>query len=469
MSRGRVEYINQTNFVPNPEKVLIISPPRDVYENDPLSNREACLTDEGLIDGFAEYNTNIPKEWRFSTAQKDYGFAFLEANVVGPTYLHYSYDKTITEHLESGKYEVLAISALTWTLPWALDLARKAKSKYGFKEVWLGSYAVMTDEPQIKEVFDRLFWGYSEDELNKAIGKGPILKDDIRHPDLTTRASWLGRTTKVGHLLFRRGCSNKCTYCADPAFVPGGDHPLSIEAIERILDYYIENGIRSVYISNQDTNLFDSVGSKVLKAITQRGLSFGMLTSFHSLAFCGEDGIKELRDRGLTFLLIGLETLNDTNIEKTKRRANHDFMVRTLSLLRKLNVSVTTTYMICFEDDTEESIREAKKKIIDLGVTVSLFNITMPLPGTPMYWSYKQQGIITDWNWTHWTGNYLVWKHPCISPEKAKELLMEIRYEVNVPDTNPTLKCQWERSLKKQSTSSLLIQPEMDMRTHIIL
>uniref|UniRef100_UPI003F5B85D4 B12-binding domain-containing radical SAM protein n=1 Tax=Dehalococcoides sp. HCBD TaxID=3440628 RepID=UPI003F5B85D4 len=386
MSKGRVVYLKETNFIPNPKKVLITTAPRDVYEKDPLHSPLPVFTDDGYLNGFAEYTTNIPEEWMFSTAQKDYGFSFLEDNVIGPTYLQYPYNKTIIEHLESGRYEVLGISAFTWTLPWAIDLARKAKKEYGIREVWLGSYAVMTDEPQMNEVFDRLFWGYSEDKLNQAVGLGPLLTDHIKHPDLTTRASWLGRTTKTGHMLFKRGCTNRCTYCADPVFEPGGDYPLSIESIESILDYYKWKGIRSVYISNQETNLLNSFGREVLNAIKKRGLNFGMLTSFHALSYCGEDGIKLLRDSGLTFLLVGLESLNDKNIEKTKRRARHDFMIRTLSLLRELNISVTSTYMICFEDDTEESIREAKKRILDLGIVVALFNITMPLPGTPMYW-----------------------------------------------------------------------------------
>lgn len=447
MSKGRVVYVKETNYVPAPEKVLITTAPRDVYKDDPLHDRLPVLTEDGFLDGFAEYTTDIPDEWKFSTRQKDYGFSFLEANVIGPTYLHYPLAETIIDHLERGDYEVLCISAFTWTLPWALELARVAKLKYGIKEAWLGGYAVMTDEPQIYQVFDRLFWGYCENLLSQSIGLKSISAEEIKHPDLITKASWLGRKTRTGHLLFRRGCPNRCTYCADPVFEPGGDYPLSIDSVERILDFYKWNGIRSVYISNQETHMFNSFGKEVMSAIKKRNMNFGMLTSFQALAFCGEDGIKELRDNGLSFLLVGLESLNDKNLEKTKRKARQEFMERTLSLLRKLNIAVTSTYMICFEDDTEESIREAKKRIIDLGVTVSLFNITVPLPGTPLYHSYKEKGLIHDWNWSHWTGNYLVWKHPAISPEKARELLAEMRSEVNHPQHNPALMGQWERNM----------------------
>ncbi|MBS3902404.1 MAG: radical SAM protein [Dethiobacter sp.] len=438
MPNGKVQYIRNTGFVPQPEKVLVTTAPRDVYEHDGsgLYKRLPVLTADGFEDGFAEYTTNIPDGWKFSTRQKDYGYAFLESNIIGPTYLHYPLSETIAKHLENCRYDVLCISAFTWTLPWALELARKAKSEYKIKEVWLGGYAVMTDEPQIYEVFDRLFWGYCESIFNESIGLGQISASGIKHPDLTTRASWLGRDTTVGHLLFRRGCPNRCTYCADPAFAPGGDESLSLAAVEEILDYYKSNAIKTVYISNQDTNLLSGFGREVLEAIKKRKMNFGMLTSFQALSLSGENGIRELRDNGLTFLLVGLESLNDINLEKTKRRSRQIIMEKTLGLLRQLDIIATSTYMICFEDDSEASIREAKRRIIDLGLAVCLFNITVPLPGTPMYYEYKEKGLISDWNWSRWTGNYLVWKHPVISTEKAQELLAEIRSEVNHPAYN---------------------------------
>ncbi|MCG8401007.1 MAG: radical SAM protein [Firmicutes bacterium] len=448
MPKGQVVKLSSSSYVPEPDRVLITTAPRDIYEGSHDHKKLPVFTNDGFLDGFAEYTTDIPDIWKFHTRQRDYGFAFLEANVPGPTFLHYPFNETIIDHLESGQYDVLCISAFTWTLPWALGLARMAKSEYGIKEVWLGGYAVMTDEPLIKKVFDRLFWGYCESLLRQSIGISPTSNEEIKHPNLITEASWLGRNTKTGHLIFRRGCPNSCTYCADPVFQPGGDYPLSINAINQILDFYKWEGIRSVYVSNQETHMLNAFGKEVLYAIKSRGLNFGMLTSFKALAFRGEDGMKELRDSGLSFLLIGLESLSDKNLEKAKRKASQELMEKTLNLLRKLNISVTSTYMICFEDDTEESIRQSKKRIIDLGITVSLFNITVPLPGTPLYYSYKEKGFINDWNWSHWTGNHLVWKHPSIAPEVARELLAEMRGEVNHPHYNPTLKSEWDRNLK---------------------
>jgi pyruvate-formate lyase-activating enzyme len=452
---------NGVNFVPSPERVLVTSVCHDAYESTG-NEMPSSVTCPGYQDGFGEYSTHLPSQYKIHTEQRSYGLSFLEANVGGPTYLQYPSTSELMAYMANGNYDVLAISAYTWSLPWAMNLAKTAREHYEFKEVWLGGYAVMTDEPQMHQLFDRLFWGYAESSFKMALGHEPISTGLIRHPDLSTRVSFLGKETTAGHILFRRGCSNSCNYCADPVFQPGGEGALSINEIETILDIYEEKNIRAIYFSNQETNLFTETGMAIVDAMSKRDMRFGMLTSFRCLNSRGADGIRRLYDKGLNFLLLGLESLNDRNLIKTGRKANYREMCAVLKLLQQMKVTVTTTYMICFEDDTPETIKEAKKKIIDeLGVTVSLFNITMPLPGTPLYWDYKDKGMIWDWDWTHWTGNHLVWNHPFIAPELAAELLAEMRSEVNNPEFNPNLKSIWDaRSKNSPSTISLGVVKE---------
>ena len=442
---GKVTVFSESRFTPSPERVLMTSVCRDVYAGSQEHYRPSVLTSDGFQDGFGEYSTHLPEEFKFYTRQPCYGLSYLEANISGPTYLRYPRGHELETYLASGKYDVLCLSAYTWSLPWAMETAERAKRLYGFREVWLGGYAVMTDDPSMNRYFDRLFWGYSESSLREAMGMPGVEIEEIRHPDLTTRAYFLGRESTVGHVIFRRGCPNRCTYCADPVFQPGGERSLSLRSVEEILDFYYDNGIRSIYISNQDTRLFDGTGSAIVERMYRKGMKFGMLTSFPSLLAKGQEGIRMLHEKGLTFLLLGLESLNEVNLTKTYRRSRLKMMCDALRLLKDLKIIVTTTYMICFEDDTEELIREAKEKMIhELGVTVNLFNITMPLPGTPMYWDYKKKGLITDWNWRHWTGNHLVWRHPRISTEAAAGLLAELRAEVNSPEHNSNVKAIWD-------------------------
>lgn len=157
--KGKVEYLSGSRFVPAPERVLVTDVCRDVYSDHPKHRRPPALTSNGYQDGFAEYSTHLPGEYKFFTNQPSYGLSFLETNVKGPTFLHYPYQRDLEIQMGSGKFDVLCLSAYTWSLPWAIAVAEKAKKIYGFKEVWLGGYAVMTDEPTMNKYFDRLFGG----------------------------------------------------------------------------------------------------------------------------------------------------------------------------------------------------------------------------------------------------------------------------------------------------------------------
>lgn len=441
---NRVINIVENPYRPKPEEVLITTAPRDVYDDEPDINRLPVFTSDGYQNGFSEYTTELPPQYHISTMQPCYGLQFLRANVPGPTFLQYPTTSDLLAHLKTGNYKVLGISTYTWTLPWALKFAKLVKERYGIKECWLGSYGVMTEEPLIQKRFDRLFWGYSESSLREAMGLEPLCLNDLKHPDLTTRSNWLHTRRLIGHTIFQRGCSNRCVYCADPAFHPGGELCMSTQAIEDILDYYQSKGMRSVYFSNQDTRPFVKAGKEIFESVYKRGLRFGMMTSFMALTARGKDGIVELVDRGLTFLLVALESLNDATLDRVKRKSRRKLMEETLRVLYDLRVTVTSTYIICFEEDTADSIHEDMKKIIDMGVTFCLFNIYMPLPATPVYYDFKERGLLNDFNWTHWTGNHLVWKHPNLSPLTAREILAELRANVNHPNINTFNREEWE-------------------------
>ena len=51
--------------------------------------------------------------------------------------------------------------------------------KKGVSEIWAGNYGALTES--IQKHFDRVFIGYSEDEIAKVLGKR-VANEDIIHP-----------------------------------------------------------------------------------------------------------------------------------------------------------------------------------------------------------------------------------------------------------------------------------------------
>ena len=442
---GWVEYINKTGYVPRPEEVLFTTAPRDIYVEEGYDGDIPCITDDGRLDWFAHHPLAYPEEYQPSVKSRSYDIAFLELNVPGPTYLELPLQAEIIAALESGQYKVLAITAYTWMIPWALKLAKRARRDYGIREVWLGGYGIMTPEPKIRELFDRLFWGYAESTMREALGLSPMKPSQIEHPMLINESTYLAHKIKIGHLFWERGCTQRCTFCADPVFQPGGEGTFSVENVRRTLERYKEEGVVTVHLVNQDVRPFKDVGRQIIDLLYEYGLPFTMMTSFLALTAKGHDGMKWLADKGLTMAQLGVESLDDTNLSKSLKTTNYEHISKTVRQMDDLRIRMSATYIVCFEDDTPESIHRSKRLLGDLGPIYTYFSILQPMPSTPQYHDMHKRGLINDWDFRKWTGGYLVWDRPTIKPDEAREIVRDMDLAINTPQYNQRLKREWQR------------------------
>ncbi|MGY4304494.1 hypothetical protein ACVIJ6_001737 [Bradyrhizobium sp. USDA 4369] len=442
---GFVDDITRTGYVPQPERVLLTTAPRDIYVDEGYDGDIPCITDDGRLDWFAHHPLAYPEEYQPSVKSRAYEIAFLQENVPGPTYLELPLQDEIEAQLATGHYTVLAITAYTWMVPWALKLAERARRIYGVREVWLGGYSVMTPEPRIRELFDRLFWGYGEGLFRQALGLSHLKPAEMKHPLLINESTYLAHKIKIGHLFWERGCTQRCTFCADPVFQPGGEAAMSLDAVRAVLDEYKKAGVVTVHLVNQDVRPFSKMGKQVIELLAEYRLPFTMMTSFLSLTSKGQEGLSWLAEKGLTMAQLGVESLDDGNLSKSLKTTNLTHIRQTVQDMDAVGIRLSATYIICFEDDTPESIRRAKRLLGDLGPIYTYFSVLQPMPGTPQYHDMNRRGLINDWNYRRWTGGYLVWNHPVIRPEQARELVREMDLAINTPQENRRLKREWER------------------------
>jgi len=440
-----VDDITRTGYVPRPEEVLHTTAPRDIYKDEGYDGDIPVITGDGRQDWFAHHPLAIPEEFQPSVKSRSYDTAFLEANVPGPTYLELPFQHEIDDHLASRQFKVLAISAYTWMIPWALKLAEKARRDYGVREVWLGGYGVMTPEPRIRNLFDRLFWGYGEGLLRQAIGLPSIKPSEIKHPLLINESTYLSHKIKIGHLFWERGCTQRCTFCADPVYQPGGEPTFSIDSVREVLQRYKDEGVVTVHLVNQDVRPFKKIGRQVIDLLHEVGLPFTMMTSFLAMTAKGDDGLKWLSDQGCTMAQLGVESLDDTNLTKSLKTTNLNHIRKTVQTMDSLRIRMSATYIICFEDDTPESIDRAKTLLGDLGPIYTYFGIMQPMPGTPQYNDMFKRNLINDWDFRRWTSSYLVWKHPVIEPAEARQLVRDMDVAINTPQYNKRLRLEWAR------------------------
>ncbi len=367
--------------------------------------------------------TNTPEEC-FGTADNieyisgftlpNYATQFLKVNIPSIDILEYP---TWDEYEQALKrdYDVVGISFWTYTSPEAIKMAKLARQA-GIREIWGGGHGVST--PGIEKHFDRLFFGYSEYELKPLIEGEDITY--LRHPVLPGKFDFHLEEVKTGFLFSIRGCRFSCSFCSGPRYY----RRLSltpIEEIERILDSYLKQDIKHISIVDETFLQHRKHARRVINALNERNLTWNCTSRIDML----QGNIKDLKKHGLTGVYIGIESMNGLSLKAVKKGETPNQTVTLLRELESHDSYAIATYMICFDQDTTESIKEDVEKLKSFKSLYSLvFWIATPFPGTEYYDKVKKAGQIIDTNWKHYDVLHLVKKHPTISPEEARKLLV---------------------------------------------
>ena len=242
----------------------------------------------------------------------------------------------------------------------------------------------------------------------------------MHHPVLPGKFDFHLKEVKTGFLFSIRGCRFSCAFCSGPRYYKR----LSltpIEEIERILGIYLELDIKHISIVDETFLQNKRHSNKVINALNKRNLTWNCTSRVDVL----QGNVKDLKKYGLTGVYIGIESMNRLSLKAVKKG---ETPTQTIALLRELeshNSYAIATYMICFDEDTAESIKEDVEKLKSFKSLYSLvFWIATPFPGTEYYDNVKQGGQIVDMNWKHYDVLHLVKKHPTISPKEARELLV---------------------------------------------
>ena len=119
---------------------------------------------------------------------------------------------------------------------------------------------------------------------------------------------------------------------------------------------------------------------------------------------------------------IGIESLDQSALQAGKKHLAGNESIRLLRLMSHYNMFVQAFYIIGFETDTEESIRNDINLLSTLDIDLVQVQVLTPYPRTGQTQTIKEKYGIRDANLSKYNSRNLVWNHPNISPEKMREL-----------------------------------------------
>jgi len=378
----------------------------------------------GKDDLFDWVGTNIKWKYRFSRPRKiSYALRFLKQNIPELEILEYPSWEEYNQALNQD-WDVIGFSFYLNEVDKIKRMAAFAREK-NIPKLWGGNYGVLTEG--LEKILDRSFLGYAEYDVAKYLNKKI---SNIIHPPIINNLEFGSlNIMRFGVLFTTRGCTHSCKFCQTPKFQPCSEL-LPLPTLEKVIRYYKSVGVKIIGIFDENFGLRRSHAAEVVKLLNKYKMYWACMARADYVA----KQAKAWTANGGRFVGagVGIESFNSNVLKDMNKKYDQKKILTDLKTIKRYNIGILGYYIIGFENETKESIKDSYKKLKDLSIDMSQITILTPLPKTQLWKELESKYGIFEKDYTKYDTKHLVWHHPNLSKETIERLLDEgLRY------TNP--------------------------------
>jgi anaerobic magnesium-protoporphyrin IX monomethyl ester cyclase len=214
-----------------------------------------------------------------------------------------------------------------------------------------------------------------------------------------------GDTSKIGVFVqASRGCPIGCTMC--PYMLLEGK-PWRNNEIEPVVDEieYLNKtyGIYRIRFRDPNFGFNRKYARELCEAIIRRGVKLEA-TVETSVEVFDEDNLQKMYDAGIRTITTGIETNDADCMSEIGQKIGVNIKLKErIEFCHKLGFHIYGTFCLGTPSESWETVRKTWMFANELDVE-SGFTVMTPFPGTPMYWSALEEGLIpkrmqfSDWN-----------------------------------------------------------------------
>src|SRR6185436_5478219 len=206
------------------------------------------------------------------------------------------------------------------------------------------------------------------------------------------------------------------------------EDPISMNELSEALDAYQERKVAHVVIYDESFLLQNDLGNLVIDALAERGLKWDCLTRSDLI----HGRIGELTDRGMDGATIGIESFNAKHHTDVHKRDDVRIIRETIAELNHYGRRAIGTFMIGYEDDTIDEMQDDVRQLAGEGVFVCSLTLLTPFHRTRLY--KEMEPLINERDLSKFDLYHLVWNHPKMSPDEARDVLAWAQRTVNDPE-----------------------------------
>ena len=225
-----------------------------------------------------------------------------------------------------------------------------------------------------------------------------------------------------------RGCSHHCTFCTQWRHWQGICRVKSPERIADEMEFCYRNyGSRFIWLTDDNFGL-GKRASSLADGIIQRGIADDLM--WFTQGRCddvvkSEELLPKLRRSGLRWVLLGVESPNQSTLESFKKGITPEDAKKAVKLLRENDIFAQAMLIIGERKDTAKSIANLREFMNELDPDFAIFAILTPFPGTQIFDEAKRNGWIEDFNWSHYDMIHAIMPTETLSRKDVQEELYQ--------------------------------------------
>ncbi len=392
----------------------------------PYAVDDAYGTKENRMELFHNQVTREQGVFSYRFNHASFGLYFLAENIEVPTVvLDFPTLPQFIDELGKG-YEFVGISYVMPNFKKAQKMAQLVRQHAPQSKIILGGHGVAVGETETLIEHDYVCRGEGVSFLRKLFGEE--VTKPIKHPLLSSshnrRVLGVPLPESSGILIPGVGCDNKCRFCATSHFF--GDYVAYLKTGKEMFDvcceYEDKLGVTDFGVMDENFLKQPQRAMDLLACMEESGrtFTFGIFSSAETITRLAS--LDLLVRMGVTFVWMGIESRHEI-YEKNK---GVDF-AKLVADLRARGISVMTSAILFLECHTRANLQEDVDFAVGLNPDYIQFMELGPLPGTPLYRSYDEQGKLytaEEMPYEERHGQNRIWfRHPEFPGVETPELL----------------------------------------------
>lgn len=223
--------------------------------------------------------------------------------------------------------------------------------------------------------------------------------------DLFPMEKYVGHTywENFCELFTSRGCPGGCSFCYewsqyDPRFpkdfVSWRSHSAGriVDELEALTRRF---KVKTVVFQDDAFNVNPKMVEDVCKGILEKNIKINWVILGRADDWARQENLIPLMKKAGMFMgLVGIEVGNDAELSKLGKGVTVSQIKRTVDALRKNDIATVGTFMIGFEDDTEQGIKQRFAFADEVDPDVFALQFVTPVPGSPLWMKLVKDRIL---------------------------------------------------------------------------